>query len=75
MTKRDQKNDDDTKEKKKEPPLCNFPGLNDSSCAHCTCPAYREDASDPNGLCINTRPGKPWHICGHSIKEHNMPGC
>lgn len=74
MTNRDQ-NDDGSNEKKKEPPLCHFPGQNDTSCALCSCPAYREDASDTEERCINTVPGKPWHLCGHLRKAHNMSDC
>lgn len=74
MTKRKQ-NKDDSNEKKKEPPLCNFPGQADTSCSVCTCPAYREDASDPEGRCLNAKVGVTWQLCGHLKKDHHAPGC
>ncbi|MBK5649096.1 hypothetical protein [Acinetobacter proteolyticus] len=74
MTNRDQ-NDDDSNEKKKEPPLCNFPGQNDTSCSLCSCPDYREDASDPEGRCINADPDFTWKKCLHFRKDHYMPDC
>lgn len=74
MTNRDQY-DDDSNDEKREPPLCNYPGQADTSCGVCTCPAYREDASDPEGRCLNARPGTPWRLCGHLREQHHPPGC